>query len=376
MAKDINKDRFPEETKLKLEIFAECFREWFPVFIHNPYIKKVYIYDFFAGSGKDIEGYFGSSLILLKEAKGEDCKYCQQVKANNKVVSFTFNEKEKTKKETLQSNVEEFMRSCLSDNCKSSSCIYNYTNFSQIDFKDAFKDNNFQSVLKNNKCGKFILLDQYGFSQVDEDIFLQLVNAPKTDFIFFISSSFIRRFKTHPVIRQYFDTEKIHFDETRPKDCHRLIAQYYRNIIPSDKEYYLHHFTIQKGTNYWGLIFGTNHSLGMEKFLKVCWNKDEQSGESNCNINNDFPPGTFFYNKTETVKRQELETEISAKILSGEICDNVSGLKYALERGCLPELFTTVVKRLEKDGKITRSGNLNYSSTNIHKVEQYNINIL
>ncbi|MDR1527204.1 MAG: hypothetical protein LBS46_05995 [Dysgonamonadaceae bacterium] len=27
MAKDINKDKFPEETKLKLEIFAECFRE-------------------------------------------------------------------------------------------------------------------------------------------------------------------------------------------------------------------------------------------------------------------------------------------------------------------------------------------------------------
>lgn len=35
MAKDINKKEFTEETKLKLEIFQECFREWYPVFIHN-----------------------------------------------------------------------------------------------------------------------------------------------------------------------------------------------------------------------------------------------------------------------------------------------------------------------------------------------------
>lgn len=35
MAKDINKKEFTEETQLKLEIFQECFREWYPVFIHN-----------------------------------------------------------------------------------------------------------------------------------------------------------------------------------------------------------------------------------------------------------------------------------------------------------------------------------------------------
>lgn len=41
MAKDINKKEFTEETQLKLEIFQECFREWYPVFIHNKYITNV-----------------------------------------------------------------------------------------------------------------------------------------------------------------------------------------------------------------------------------------------------------------------------------------------------------------------------------------------
>ena len=69
MAKDINKKEFTEETQLKLEIFQECFREWYPVFIHNKYITNVLIYDMFAGSGMDAKGNYGSPLILLQEAK-------------------------------------------------------------------------------------------------------------------------------------------------------------------------------------------------------------------------------------------------------------------------------------------------------------------
>jgi len=268
------------------------------------------------------------------------------------------------------------MSNCLLHNCNSDKCVYNYSNFKQEEFKDVFQNDKFQSILNNGNYGKFILLDQYGFSQVDEDIFLKLVNAPKTDFIFFVSSSFIKRFNNHPYTKQYFDTNRIHFDEAQPKECHRLIAQYYRDIIPDDKDYYLHHFTIQKGANYWGLIFGTNHSLGMEKFLKICWEKDNLSGESNCNINNDFQTGSLFYNENTTIKKQTLELDIQDRILTGKILDNKSGLKYALKKGCLPELFTLVVKRLESEKKITRTGELNYSSTNIHKVKQYKINVI
>jgi len=375
MAKDINKDKFPEETKLKLEIFSECFREWFPVFIHGKYYEKVFIYDFFAGSGKDPEGSLGSPLILLKEAKGEDCKCCSQVRNNGKPISFIFNEKEKRKQKELEENVTEFMNRCLFQNCKQSQCVYDFKNFSQMEFKDIFQDTTIQKILMNKSYGKFVLLDQYGFSQIDEDIFKQLVNAPTTDFIFFISSSEIRRFKAQPAVKQYFDTEKIHFDETKPNECHRIIAQYYRAIIPKGKEYYLHHFTIQKGTNYRGLIFGTNHTLGMEKFLKVCWNKDEQAGESNCNIYNDDQEGSLFYVKGETVKKTKIEIEIRSRILSGEISNNIAGFRYALEKGCLPALFTSVVKKLEAEKKVTRTGDLNYKSTSIHKVKRYEINV-
>jgi hypothetical protein len=114
----------------------------------------------------------------------------------------------------------------------------------------------------------------------------------------------------------------------------------------------------------------------MEKFLKVCWAKDKLSGESNCNIDNDFQRETLFYDENETVKKQAIEIDIRSKIFSREISDNISGLKYALKSGCLPEIFTSVVKKLELEKKIIRTGKLNFSSTNIHKIEQYKINIL
>jgi len=104
--------------------------------------------------------------------------------------------------------------------------------------------------------------------------------------------------------------------------------------------------------------------------------KDELSGESDFNINQDYVKDTLFYNKNETVKKQEIKAEIQAKILSGEISDNINGLKYALKNGCLPKLFTDVVKKLESEQKIKRDGDLNYSSTDIHKVKPYRIHII
>ena len=112
MAKNINNKAFNGETQLKLDIFRECFREWFPVFLHNPYVSHIYIYDLFAGSGTDAEGKYGSPLILLEEARGGHLKHCTFIKNDNKQITFIFNEKEKTKKqekfELLQSNVTSF----------------------------------------------------------------------------------------------------------------------------------------------------------------------------------------------------------------------------------------------------------------------------
>ena len=202
------------------------------------------------------------------------------------------------------------------------------------------------------------------------------MQSPTTDFIFFISSSFIRRFKNEDAVKHYIDTQKIDFNESLPKESHRVIADFFRSLIPADKEFYIHHFTIKRGSNYYGLIFGSGHTLGMEKFIKVCWAEDPKSGESNCNIDNDFEEGSLFYNLEQTEKKQRVRQELRNAILNGTIKNNIDGLKKSLSLGCEPKLFIEVINDLKKEKKVSIMGVFNKRSTNIHKIEEYQIKLL
>lgn len=374
MAKNINDDIFSEETKLKLDIFRECFREWFPVFVHNPYIKRVFIYDFFAGSGTDKEGTYGSPLILLDEAKGGKKQHCEHFHANPQKIVFAFNEFLQDKKKQLEGNVSRHFLKCKSK-CESEYCVYDDCCFFESkDFKELFQSQKIHDILNDKSCGKFILLDQYGYKNVTDEVFLKLVNSPKTDFIFFIASFFINRFKNQPAVTTYFQRNSINFDPLKPQECHRRIAEYYRNLVPKDKEYYVHHFSIQKGTGYNGLIFGSNHSFGMEKFLKVCWSHDTSAGESSHNVNGDFGFGELFHDPQNTSKLVEVKTKLKSEILNGNIRTNIAGLKFALKNGCQPKVYIDVIQDLVTSKQVEPVPNK--QATNIHNIKEYDIKLI
>ena len=69
----------------------------------------------------------------------------------------------------------------------------------------------------------------------------------------------------------------------------------------------------------------------MEKFLKVCWKHDKLAGESNCNIENDFEPGTLFFNPANTNKRQR----VLEKIKKERFFSNFSTKPHILYEGAI-----------------------------------------
>ena len=122
--KDINKAVFSEETKLKLDIFRQCFREWYPVFVHNPYISHIFVYDMFAGSGKDTAMNPGSPIILFQEARGDMRQHCKSLlKRNTAYVTFGFNELDCDKKKELESNIASELSSCQAQ-CVETKCPF------------------------------------------------------------------------------------------------------------------------------------------------------------------------------------------------------------------------------------------------------------
>src|SRR5881409_2078569 len=105
-------------------------------------------------------------------------------------------------------------------------------------------------LLEDESAAKLVFIDQFGVDKVTDDVFRKLVAAPACDFLFFLTSSTLYRFRNHPAIKQ-----KI----ARPDDyyhVHRKVLGYHE-LLPDPAGYYLALFSIKKGSNIYGVIFGS-----------------------------------------------------------------------------------------------------------------------
>jgi three-Cys-motif partner protein len=283
MTTKFHRKQFDNSTRTKLEFFNGYFQESLPVFIHGKAWENIFIYDFFAGRGKDTSGEYGTSLGILKAIS----LYCKEIRSKNKNVYVILNDK--LEYEILNNNVKQFLNECKEKCDLKDNCVLKLDENLIIkgkDFEPYFMEI-YPKLLNFKRSAKLIFIDPFGFV-INNDIFNKLISIPNTDFICFMPSSYLRRFKDFERFNNYINTSSIKFDESRPEHCHRVIANYFESMLPNDREYYFSHFSIKKGSNYYGLIFGTNHTLGAEKFLKICWEIDPTTGEANYNIDREL----------------------------------------------------------------------------------------
>ncbi|MDD4993027.1 MAG: three-Cys-motif partner protein TcmP [Paludibacter sp.] len=361
MAKDIHAKPFDEGTLIKLELFKRYFREWLPVFTKSQY-KRIEIYDFFAGEGTDVEGTYGSPLILLDEVK----PYCKEFKNNSTCVEIHFNDFSSKKILKLDENVSQKLLECSGENnyvfCKGDNgkinCPFIIRHHNR-DFQTLFATE-YSKFKSAPLIPRFMLIDQYGIKHVTTEVFNQLTNLPKTDFIFFISSNHIRRFKEHPGFAAYLDSSKLDFSESRPVECHRVIFNYYKSLL-NGKKYFLGQFSIKKNSGIHGVIFGSSHPFGLEKFLSAAWKIDPHTGETNYDIDEDHIrtgqlsldlDGTG--NQDKIKKLAAFENELINFLKTAQT--NQSIYIFALERGVSISKTNEILSGLEKANKLLFSG--------------------
>lgn len=191
MAKDLHNKPFDEGTKAKLAIFQDYLKEWLPVFIakRDIYWKNINIYDFFAGPGSDMMGIKGTPLLILDELE----TYLKTIAEKQLNVNLYFNEFDENKCEELRQKV---------GNYNLDNKPYNIE-FDSLDFKEAFNKKGL-SMAKAN-VANLVFLDQNGIRHISEEVFKYLIDIKRTDFLFFISSSTIKRFCEHPNIIQHIN---------------------------------------------------------------------------------------------------------------------------------------------------------------------------
>jgi hypothetical protein len=216
----------------------------------------------------------------------------------------------------------------------------------------------------NQKKPNFLFLDQNGIKFITQDVFKYLVNLEKTDFLFYISSSYLRRFGNKPEFSKYI---KISHEELKKRPFHEIhlkIVEFFQNEIPDSlDDYWLYPFSLKKGGNVYGLIFGSRNILAANKFLSVAWGSNPINGTANFDIEQDELKSTenseipLFPSLHKQTKVQAFQNLISDRILSGGIKDNIILYVETLRSGHLPKHSRDVLINLKSKGKIFYEGN-------------------
>lgn len=326
---------FDEGTLTKLQIFELYAREWLPVFLASakPPRSTIHIFDFFAGPGTDSTGVLGSPLRLLKQLKD----YQNFSGWSHVSIHAHFFDKSPEKIKQLEAKIDEAGLRLRKVELE----------IRAAPFDEAFCD--CAAALKDRRAAKLLFIDQFGVDQVTPEVFVSLVASPTCDFLFFLSSSTLYRFRNHPAIKQ-----KI----TRPSDyyqVHRAALDHYADLIPNPSAYYLAPFSIRKGSNIYGVIFGSAHPRGMDKFLQVAWNKDEINGEADFDINRDnVSPGEMLLplDNFRPSKITAFERALEDLVRSGELKDERDLVHFCFRHGVRRQHSERVLEKLKKEGVI------------------------
>jgi three-Cys-motif partner protein len=348
MKRDLHNKPFDSGTNAKLSIFHDYLKEWLPVFLakKETYWHTINIFDFFSGPGIDVEGVKGTPLLILDEL--ED--YLDAIESKKLKINLYFNDYSSTKIEKLKELLISYENQFVSITIESK------------DFKEAFRGQ--LSLMSKKDTANLLFLDQTGIKQIDENIFKSIIDLKTTDFLFFISSSTIKRFKNHPAISNYHNINPDKIESTEYDQIHRLVTDYYRELIPKNKSYYIAPFSLKKRSGLYGLIFGSGNPFGIEKFLRTCWKIDPIRGEANFDIDNDkIQEGQIdlFSGAVQKPKKiEKFESELTQQILSKLITNDRELYLFTLNSGFIPSHSRKVIRELIKNDKILKT-NLNIS---------------
>lgn len=364
---DHHRMSYDEESLVKLDLYRKYLQAWLPVFLNAAKLQvtRMQVFDFFAGPGHDIGGTNGSPLIALnaiQEALAAD-------NLNSPEIHLYLNEFSKSKFRELQSVCNDHPI------VKTRQIVIHYSNKT---FADVFEE--WEPLFSKNEADRFttanlLFLDQNGTKEVNESVFKRIVAAERTDFLFFIASSFIFRFKDQPQNIAGTPIIKSDFDGMTMKTFHRKVCEAYRRWLPKNHEYYLAPFSLAKGTgsNIYGVVFGSGHPAGICKFLGICWAKDGLRGEANYDIDGEgisVGAPMLFEEMNVSSKMKVFEANLEAMILAGNLKTNISVFKYAINNGFLAEHAKSVVMAMIKAKKLPKQKvSIAYDTCGLRKSE-------
>lgn len=337
-----------EHSKAKVELFGRYLSIYLNVISRVPFIKKIYLFDLFAGEGKYLNDEKGSPVVAMECIKnhffsnGEICPN----------IDVWFNDSEKSEIEVGVYKIERVKR-FISEIFKPSNVNIEYT---KDEYTEVIKAVIARLLKIKDSERALLFIDPWGYKEIDPKDLKEVVKNGKTEVILFLPISFMYRFADKALLD---DT----FAGGRPLE--KFLSELFRGKLPDTdnqlkfinevkdqfKKYleinYVDTFTIERGNkNFFCLFFFTSNKTGYYKMLNAKWDLDEESGRgfrlSNSN------QGSFF-DEITVVDYTSMVKEL-LKDKSG--ATNQSLFDFGLDNGFLPKHTKKVLDELKAKDEI------------------------
>ncbi len=345
--KDLHDEPFEESTIAKLEIFEDYAQAWLPTFI-LPGMSPLCIFDFFGGTGYDKNNVPGSPIRILDKIK-EQIGHIYQKKTKIRLFlnEFEPNKTEQRKFELLKKACDSYLEA--NKNVRSAIEIHFYNE----DFETLFPK--LLPLIK--QYPSLVYLDQNGIKFLSDKYFLELEKTSTTDFLYFVSASYFWRFGESREFKMHLDIDMEAAKKDPYKFIHRNIIDQLRKKLPLRTKLKLYPFSIKKGANIHGIIFGASHPRAVDKFLTIAWKRNETNGEANFDIDDDAQKNQLdIFAGKKLTKIEKFKEDVKAKILNKEITSNFDLFNYVLAEGHIGNHAAECLKAMKRAGSVKYEG--------------------
>ena len=345
--KDLHDTPFDDGTIAKLEIFEDYAQAWIPTFVMQG-IRTLCIFDLFAGTGYDKNGIPGSPIRILEKIK-EQIGY---IIKNNVAVKIYLNEFEPEKRD--QRKFELLKIAC------SEYLELNKEVTKSIEIK--YFNENFEDLFPKliNEVGRFpslVFLDQNGVKFLSDKYLLKLEKTKQTDFLYFVSSSYFKRLGNTREFRKHIPLDLGELRKNPYRYIHRNVIEQLRKRLPAHTNLKLYPFSLKKGANIFGIVFGAKHPLAVDKFLNISWKKNPVNGSANFDIDDDSNKIQLdIFSGQKLTKIEQFKENLRVKVLKGEIKNNREALDFVYDEGHISKHASDCLRQMKENGEIYYEG--------------------
>lgn len=339
--RDLHNQPFDESTLVKLGIFEDYAEVWLPTFIMGGF-SLVYIFDFFSGPGFDITGVPGSPIRLLRTIK----KHIGNIFQKQAKVIVHLNELDPKKYLLLEKACDEFL-------------IANPDVARAIDLhlhNEDF-DSLFPKLLPLIKANpSLVFLDQNGIRFLSPKYLMEFEKMKQTDFLCFFSASYLWRFGGTEEFKRHLDLDIGQIKSEPYQSVHRSVVSQLRAKLKTGTKLRLYPFSLQKGSNIYGLIFGATFPLAVEKFLDIAWTLNGVNGEANFDIDDDAAKRQRNLFEPNLTKVEAFKELLRRKVLNNEIRNNAEAYAFSHSEGHPGRHASEILVKMKKDKEVAFDG--------------------